>query len=112
MHRYTVGQRKAKDKVKRIDGYSYAFMTNITADEANWTQTINIVTAIIDDVFGLYDERDLEFELDIPSGQYAVRFATGKDLTEDAYAANVGKNENGIYAVQIPLSDDTDSEQE
>ena len=113
MHEYALGQRKARDRNKKVEGFSYGFISNISKNEATWKQATNIILTVIDDVFGLIDEHDLVIARDIPSGQYAVRFVSVKDLEEDAYAAAVKIDENGkFYAEQIPLSDDTDDTEE
>ena len=86
MHTHIVGQpqRKSIGQQKRVDSFIYSFITNIKRTDMDWD--------------GLYDAivecltESMKLDLDIPSGQYAVRFtATGDkaDLTADAYAAEV-----------------------
>ena len=96
MHTHIVGQpqRKSKGQQKRTDSFTYSFITNIKRTDMDWDGLHEVVVEFLLEGMRLTLDsvKDLELFLDIPSGQYAVRFAvTGNkaDLTEDAYAAEV-----------------------
>lgn len=96
MHTHIVGQpqRKSKGQQKRVDSFIYSFTTNITMDDMDWNGVYDVLVECLTESMKLNLDtvKDMEISLDIPSGQYAVRFtAIGEkaNLTEDAYAAEV-----------------------
>lgn len=96
MHTHIVGQpqRKAKGQQKRIDSFIYSFITNVQRRDMDWDGLYDAIIECLTESMKLDLDavKDMELSLDIPSGQYAVRFtAVGdkSDLTEDAYAAEV-----------------------
>lgn len=96
MHTHIVGQpqRKSKGQQKRVDSFIYSFITNIKRTDMDWGGLYDVVVECLTESMGLALDaiKDMELSLDIPSGQYTVRFtATGDkaDLTADAYAAEV-----------------------
>lgn len=96
IHTYIVGQpqRKSNAQQKRVDSFIYSFITNVQRRDMNWDGLYDAVVECLIESMGLALDavKDMELSLDIPSGQYAVRFtAIGDkaDLTEDAYAAEV-----------------------
>lgn len=96
MHTHIIGQpqRKSKGQQKRVDGFTYSFVTNIKRTDMGWDGLYDAVVECLTESMKLDLDavKDMELSLDIPSGQYAVRFtAIGDkaDLTEDAYAAEV-----------------------
>lgn len=96
MHTHIVGQpqRKSKGQQKRVKGFTYSFVTNIKRTDMDWDGLYYAVVECLTESMGLNLDavKDLELSLDIPSGQYAVRFTVigdKADLTEDAYAAEV-----------------------
>ncbi len=96
MHTHIVGQpqRKSKGQKKRIDSFTYSFVTNIKRTDMDWLGLHEVVVECLMEGMRipLDSVKDLELFLDIPSGQYAVRFIVigdKADLTEDAYAAEV-----------------------
>lgn len=96
MHTHIVGQpqRKSIGQQKRVDSFIYSFITNVQRRDMDWDGLYDAVVECLIESMGLSLDavKDMELSLDIPSGQYAVRFtALGDkaDLTEDAYAAEV-----------------------
>lgn len=96
MHTHIVGQpqRKSKGQQKRVDSFIYSFITNVQRRDMDWDGLYDAVVECLIESMGLSLDavKDMELSLDIPSGQYAVRFtAIGDkaDLTEAAYAAEV-----------------------
>ncbi len=96
MHAHIVGQpqRKSIGQQRRVDGFIYSFITNVQRRDMDWDGLYDAVVECLIESMGLSLDavKDMELSLDIPSGQYAVRFtAVGEkaDLTEDAYAAEV-----------------------
>ena len=96
MHTHIIGQpqRKAKGQQKRIYSFTYSFVTNIKRTDMDWLGLHEVIVECLMEGMRipLDSVKDLELSLDIPSGQYAIRFTAigGKaDLTEDAYAAEV-----------------------
>lgn len=96
MHTHIVGQpqRKSKGQQKRVDGFTYSFVTNIKRTDMDWDGLYDVVVECLTESIGLALDavKDMELSLDIPSGKYAVRFtAIGDkaDLTEDAYATEI-----------------------
>lgn len=96
MHTHIVGQpqRKSIGQQKRVDSFIYSFITNIKRTDMDWDGLYDAIVECLTESMKLDLDavKDMELSLDIPSGQYAVRFtATGDkaDLTADAYAAEV-----------------------
>lgn len=96
MHIHIVGQpqRKSKGQQKRVDSFIYSFITNIKRDDMDLDGLYDAVVECLTESFKLTLDaiKDMELSLDIPSGQYAVRFTAigdNADLTQDAYAAEV-----------------------
>ena len=96
MHTHIVGQpqRKSNAQQKRVDSFIYSFITNVQRTDMDWDGLYDAVVECLTESMGLALDavKDMELSLDIPSGQYAIRFtAIGDkaDLTADAYAAEV-----------------------
>lgn len=96
MHAHIVGQpqRKSKGQQKRVDSFIYSFITNVQRTDMDWDGLYDAIVECLTESMKLDLEavKDMELSLDIPSGQYAIRFtAIGDkaDLIEDAYAAEV-----------------------
>lgn len=96
MHTHIVGQpqRKSNAQQKRVDSFIYSFITNIKRTDMDWDGLYDALIECQTESMGLTLDavKDMELSIDIPSGQYTVRFtATGNnaDLAEDAYAAEL-----------------------
>lgn len=96
MHTHIVGQpqRKSKGQQKRVDSFIYSFITNVQRTDMDWDGLYDAVVECLTESMGLALNavKDMELSLDIPSGQYAVRFTAIGDkanLTGDAYASEV-----------------------
>lgn len=93
MHSFIVGQprKKSMAQQKRVDSYIYSFMTTIIQNDMDWNGVYDVIMECLTESMNieLYNVKDMEISLDIPSGKYSVRFTSTENLTENAYAAEI-----------------------
>jgi len=88
MHTRIIGQpqRKSMGQSKRVDGFVYSFITNILAEDMDWDNVEDVLTeSIVAIGCSTNTVKDMEISLDIPSGQYSLRFSSTVNLSETAY---------------------------
>ena len=94
MHTRIIGQPRIgrNAQQKKVEGFTYSFTTNIKRTDLDWNEIEDVSNKVFTDVFHIHSVefvKDCEISLDIPSGQYSLRFTSSRELTEDAYAANI-----------------------
>lgn len=93
MHSFIVGQprKKSMAQQKRVDSYIYSFMTTINQNDIDWDGVYDVIMEFLTEIMNieLYNVKDMEISLDIPSGKYSIRFTSIENLTENAYAAEL-----------------------
>lgn len=88
MHTRIIGQpqRKSLGQSKRVDGFVYSFITNILAEDMDWDSVEDVLTETVVAIgCSTNTVKDMEISLDIPSGQYSLRFSSTVNLPEMAY---------------------------
>lgn len=88
MHTRIIGQpqRKSMGQSKRVDGFVYSFITNILAEDMDWDSVEDVLTETVVAIgCSTNTVKDMEISLDIPSGQYSLRFSSTVNLSETAY---------------------------
>ena len=88
MHTRIIGQpqRKSMGQSKRVDGFVYSFITNILAEDMDWDSVEDVLTETVVAIgCSTNTVKDMEISLDIPSGQYSLRFSSTVNLPETAY---------------------------
>lgn len=97
MYTKILGQPSIKSKVqnKHTDGFTYSFITNLKKHDIKWADSWNLVERVIIkclsiivgmDSNEMLNLKNLELSVDIPSGNYTIRFSSAKDLGNLAYA--------------------------
>lgn len=88
MHTRIIGQpqRKSMGQSKRVDGFVYSFISNILAEDMDWDSVEDVLTETIVAIgCSTNTVKDMEISLDIPSGQYSLRFSSTVNLSETEY---------------------------
>lgn len=109
MHSFIVGQprKKSMAQQKRVDSYIYSFMTTINQNDMDWDGVYDVLMECLTESMNieLYNVKDMEISLDIPSGKYSVRFTSTENLTENAYAAELQWEMQHMSGESIQMSE-------
>ena len=93
MHTHIIGQprKQSNAQQKRVNGFTYSFITTINQTDMDWDGVYYVILECLAESMKLNLDtiKDMEISLDIPSGQYSLRFTSTENLIENAYAAEV-----------------------